>query len=127
MTTIHHDTHVSAHLGSYSDAIEVASPQRWLFTAGTPGMLPDGKMAQGIEAQVRQAWTNVIAALEKSGMGLEHIIKVTTTMAHAEDIPVYAKIRAEILGDLRPALMLQVVTQMIKPDILVEMEIVAAQ
>ena len=32
----------------------------------------------------------------------------------------------EILGDVRPAFMLQIVTQLIKPEVLVEVEIIAA-
>jgi hypothetical protein len=34
--------------------------------------------------------------------------------------------RGEILGDVRPAFMLQIVTQLIKPEVLVEVEIIAA-
>lgn len=127
MNHIHHKTHVSDYIGKYSDAVVVIAAERWLYTSGTPGLLPNGKMPEGIEAQIRQAWANVVQALEEGDMTLENIVKVTTTLTSAKDIPAYAKVRAEILGDLRPALMLQVVDQMIKPDILVEFEIVAAK
>jgi 2-iminobutanoate/2-iminopropanoate deaminase len=35
-------------------------------------------------------------------------------------------VRAEVLGDLRPALMLSVVSELIRPDMLVEVEVIAA-
>jgi 2-iminobutanoate/2-iminopropanoate deaminase len=54
------------------------------------------------------------------------LVKVTTSLTDAQDIPAYAKVRGEILGDVRPAFMLQVVTQLIKPKVLVEVEIIAA-
>ncbi len=39
-----HDTGVSEHRGFCSDAIEVAPNVRWLVTAGTPGLAPDGTL-----------------------------------------------------------------------------------
>jgi enamine deaminase RidA (YjgF/YER057c/UK114 family) len=39
----------------------------------------------------------------------------------------YTKVRAAVIRDARPALMMQVVNQMIRPEILVEIEIVAAR
>jgi 2-iminobutanoate/2-iminopropanoate deaminase len=54
------------------------------------------------------------------------LVKVITSFTNAQDIPAYVKMRSEILGDVRPAFMLQVVTQLIRPDVLVEIEIIAA-
>ena len=52
---------------------------------------------------------------------------VTTSLTNARDITGYAKVRGEVLGDMRPAFMLQVVTQLIRPEVLVEVEIIAAR
>jgi 2-iminobutanoate/2-iminopropanoate deaminase len=54
------------------------------------------------------------------------LVKVTTSLTNAQDIPGYVRVRSEFLGDMRPAFMLQVVTQLIKPDVLVEIEVIAA-
>ena len=45
---------------------------------------------------------------------------------HLSPIPAYVKVRGEMLGDVRPAFMLQIVTQLIKPEVLVEVEVIAA-
>jgi 2-iminobutanoate/2-iminopropanoate deaminase len=37
------------------------------------------------------------------------------------------KVRGEILGDVKPAFMIQIVAQLIKPGVLVEIEIIAAR
>jgi 2-iminobutanoate/2-iminopropanoate deaminase len=121
-----HDTGVAKNIGRYSDAIEAAAGLRWLYTAGTPGMSKSGELAEGIEAQSRLAWANVLEALERAGMTAKDLVKVTTSLIRAEDIPVYARVRSEVLGDIRPAFMLQIVTGMVRPDILVEIEVVAA-
>lgn len=54
------------------------------------------------------------------------LVKVTTSLTNARDIVADAKIRGEILGDVWPEFMHRVVTQLIKPEVLVEVEIIAA-
>ena len=126
MTHKIHDVGAAKHIGRYSDAIETAPGLRWLHTSGTPGVADDGTIPAGIEAQTRLAWKHVLAMLAKAGMTTADLVKVTTSLTDARDIPAYAKIRGEVLGDVKPAFMLQVVTQLIKPEVLVEVEIIAA-
>jgi 2-iminobutanoate/2-iminopropanoate deaminase len=121
-----HDVGAAKHIGKYSDAIEAQAGLRWLHTSGTPGVSADGKFPEGIEAQARLAWEYIVAMLEKAGMTTADLVKVTTSLTSAKDIPGYAKVRGEFLGDVRPAFMLSVVTQLIKPEVLVEIEIIAA-
>jgi 2-iminobutanoate/2-iminopropanoate deaminase len=54
------------------------------------------------------------------------IVKVNTSLLDAAHRAEYARVRAEVLGDLRPAFMLSVVSELIRPDILVEVEVIAA-
>jgi 2-iminobutanoate/2-iminopropanoate deaminase len=126
MTHQIHDVGAAKHIGRYSDAIETAPGLRWLHSSGTPGVAEDGRIPDGIEAQTRLAWGHILAMLEKAGMTTADLVKVTTSLTNPQDIAVYAKVRGEILGDVRPAFMLQIVTQLIKPEVLVEVEIIAA-
>lgn len=121
-----HDVGAAKHIGRYSDAIETAPGLRWLHTSGTPGVATDGTIPDGIEAQSRLAWGYIVAALEKADMTVTDLVKVTTSLTSAKDIPAYAKVRSEFLGNVRPAFMLQIVNQLIKPAVLVEIEIIAA-
>jgi 2-iminobutanoate/2-iminopropanoate deaminase len=121
-----HDVGAAKHIGQYSDAIETQSGLRWLHTSGTPGVSEDGSIPEGIEAQSRLAWGYILAALSKARMTSADLVKVTTSLTNAKDIPLYAKVRGEVLGEARPAFMLQVVTQLIKSDVLVEIEIIAS-
>jgi 2-iminobutanoate/2-iminopropanoate deaminase len=122
-----HNVGAAKHIGRYSDAIETESGLRWLFTSGTPGVADDGKIPPGIEAQSRLAWKYIVAALEEAKMTTGDLVKVTTSLTNAADIPAYVKVRGEFLGDVRPAFMLQIVTQLIKPEVLVEVEAIAAR
>jgi 2-iminobutanoate/2-iminopropanoate deaminase len=121
-----HDVGAAKQIGHYSDAIEAVSGLRWLHTSGTPGVAADGTFPQGIEAQTHLAWTYLLEILQKANMATADLVKVTTSLTNAQDIPAYVRIRGEFLGDLRPAFMLQIVSGLIKPDALVEIEIIAA-
>ena len=122
-----HDIGVAVRIGPYGDGVEAAPNQRWLFTAGTPGMDASGKLPADITLQAELAWGNILKLLEKAGMSVHDLVKITQYLIRAEDIPAYAKVRARVLGDARPASMLMVVAALPRPDFLIEIEAVAAR
>jgi 2-iminobutanoate/2-iminopropanoate deaminase len=127
MTHKPYDTGVAAKIGYYSDAIEAGAGLRWLYTSGTPGISPKtGELPEGIEAQTKLAWDNIIEALKKADMTIADMVKVTTSLVNSADKAPYVKVRKEILGDVKPAFMLSIVTELIRPGMLVEIEVVAA-
>jgi enamine deaminase RidA (YjgF/YER057c/UK114 family) len=121
------DVGVAAKIGSYSDAMLTQPNLRWLMTAGTPGMAPDGTTPEGITAQAEQAWKNIVAMLEKAGMTVNDLVKVTHYLVRSEDIKPYVDVRKRFLGDARPASMLLVVPALVRPEFLVEIEACAAR
>lgn len=118
---------VAQKIGTYSDGMEAAASARWVFTAGTPGLMPDGTYPRGITAQAEQAWKNVLAILAEAGMSVKDLVKVTHYLIHEEDINDYVAVRARYLGEARPVSMLLVVPGLVKPEILVEIEAIAAK
>ena len=127
MTHTAHDTGVAKRIGFFSDAIEAAPGLRWLHTSGTPGLSArTGELPKDIEGQTRVAWENIIEALKKADMTINDLVKVTTSLTRAGDKAAYVKIRKEFLGDVQPAFMLSIVTELITPEMLVEIEVIAA-
>ena len=122
-----HDIGVARQIAAYSDAIEVGPNVRWLLTSGTPGLATDGDLPKDISGQTELAWKHVISMLERAGMTVADIVKVTQYLTRAEDIPAYGKVRTRFLGDVRPAATLLVIPQLFRPEFLVEVEIVAAK
>jgi 2-iminobutanoate/2-iminopropanoate deaminase len=122
-----HDVAVASQIGTYSDAVEVPANVRWLSTAGTPGLTPDGSIASDVTGQAEAAWAHIVALLEKAGMTIADVVKVTQYLVRAADIPAYAKVRARVLGAARPASTLLVVPGLVRPDFLLEVEVLAAK
>ena len=83
-------------------------------------------MPATFELQAEQAWKNIFAALNKAGMGPQHLVKIVQYLLRTEDLAAYGAIRARFLGDCRPASMLFVVAALPKPEFLIEIEAMAA-
>jgi 2-iminobutanoate/2-iminopropanoate deaminase len=121
-----HNIGVAEHIGRYSDAIESTSHLRWLHTSGTPGLPKAGELPKDMTSQARLAWQHIPEMLERANMTLADLVKVTQYLTNSKDVPAYIKVRSEILGDVRPVFMLLVVTELIRPEVLVEVEVFAA-
>jgi enamine deaminase RidA (YjgF/YER057c/UK114 family) len=127
MSHIIHDIGVADQIGSYSDAIETSPNLRWLMTSGTPGFTDGSKVSTDIRGQSELAWENVLRVLSKADMTVHDIVKVTQYLTRADDIKAYAQVRNRFLGAARPASMLLVIPQLVWPNLLVEVEIIAAK
>jgi 2-iminobutanoate/2-iminopropanoate deaminase len=89
--------------------------------------LADKKLPRDIAGQAQLAWKHMLRILHEAGMGVDEIVKVNQYLTRAEDIPGYVKARSKALGDARPAFLLLVVPQLIWPEVLVEVEVIAAK
>ncbi len=122
------DAGVAARIGTYSDAVEIAPGKRLLFVSGTPGIdSVSGQLPESFVAQAELAWRNVHMILAQAGMGVEDIVKLTQYLVRREDLADYRDIRTRNLREHRPASMLSFVDQLVWPNMLIELEVVAAQ
>ncbi len=127
MNRIHNPKTVAPPGGRYSHAIEVPPSARWLHISGQIGTAPDGTVPAGIAAQVENVWRNLTAILADAGMGIADLVKVTVFLTRDQDIAAYREARDRIIGDTRPASTLVVISRLVRPDLLVEVEAVAAK
>jgi len=118
---------IAAPVGIYSHAIEVPAGARTLHIAGQVGIRPDGSMPSDFQEQAHQAWRNVIAILKVADMGVDDLVHLNHWLVEQSDFETYAKVRAEYLGDARPAATLMIVKDLVKPGLLVEVGGVAAK
>ena len=86
-------TKAPAAIGPYAQANIIGN---LVLTSGQIGMIPEtGELAEGLEAQTRQAFANLRAVLEEAGSGLDKIIKTTCFMADIKDFAAMNAIYAE--------------------------------
>lgn len=119
---------VSRHIGKYSDAVEVGSPKRILFVSGTPGIEKEsGNLPDSFADQAELAWKNVIAILGAANMDVKNIVQLTQHLIRREDLATYRDIRTRYLGECEPASMLTFLPELVWPNMLIELEVVAAE
>jgi len=89
----------------------------------------DGRLvgADDAQAQIRQVYANLAAALAAAGSGLEHVVKLTVYLTDLEaDLPVFRRIRDEHQDPERPpASSLVQVQRLVSPDFRVEIDALA--
>ena len=57
---------------------------------------------------------------------MKDVVKITHFLTDAANLPAYNEVRAKYLGEERPASTLLIVAGLARPDLLVEVEMVAA-
>ena len=114
-------------LANYSHGIEVPPNARWLHISGQVAVDKDGKTPERFEDQVQLVFDNLRAVLAQAGMSPKDLVKVNVYLLRPEDIPALRAARDAFQGDARPASTLVIVSRLVRPEWLVEIEAVAAQ
>lgn len=112
--------------GGYSLGLEVTQHRRLLFVSGQVPEASDGSVPEGFEAQCEQAWLNVMEVLAAAGLGVAHLVKVTTFLTDRTQVVTNRTIRRKMLGGHRPALTVMI-AETVDSKWLLEIEALAAE
>jgi enamine deaminase RidA (YjgF/YER057c/UK114 family) len=121
-----------APLGMYSHGV-VASGGELVVVAGQVGMGPTGQVAvDDIVTQTKQALDNVRAVVEAGGCSMRDVVRLQTFLTRPEDIAGFMKARSEVFPALfpdgvYPPNTLLVVSRLVRPELLVEIEAIAVR
>lgn len=114
--------------GVYSHTVAVPAGARWLVISGQVGVNAKGKVAAGIRKQAEQAFKNILACLRANGMSKDDLVKFTVFLTDARHIEEYRAARRAVIGDdTAPASTLLIVNGLATPDLLIEVEALAAK
>lgn len=122
----HNPPSVHVPAGGYSMGLELGQHRRLLFISGQVPATTDGSVPEGFEAQCEQAWQNVIAVLAAAGLGVTHLVKVTTFLTDLDQVVANRAIRRKMLRGHEPALTVMI-AKTVDSKWLLEIEAVAAE
>lgn len=111
-----------AAIGPYSQAIEVNG---MVYASGQIPVNPaTGEIPEGVEAQAKQAFTNLTNLLAEAGSSIEKVVKTTVFIKNMEDFGKINEIYAEYFTGTYPARSCVEVARLPK-DVLLEIEAIA--
>ncbi|MEW2381508.1 RidA family protein [Micromonospora sp. NPDC047707] len=110
--------------GNYTHGTVVTGARRMLFVSGQVPWAEEGNIPEDFESQCRLTWRNVLAVLAEAGMVVRNLAKVTIYLSDRKYREANGRIRAEILGEHKPALTI-IITDIYSEDWLLEIEAVA--
>ena len=88
-------------LGPYSQGIDTGS---LVFVAGQIGReAQSGDLADGVEAQTREACKNIAAILDAAGLSWADVVKTTCFLADIADFDAFNGVYKTFVGDAPPA------------------------
>jgi enamine deaminase RidA (YjgF/YER057c/UK114 family) len=126
--TLVNSPELSTPSGHFSQAIAVAGPGRLLFISGMTARLPDGSVtgAGDVEAQTRRVCENLRSILKTAGGTLDDIVRVDVYVRNVEHFDQIHGVRREYFSDPPPASTMLEVSKMVHPDMLIEINAIAA-
>ena len=112
----------------YSHVSVIPPGTRLVWLAGQVPLTRQGELAPGEwEGQARQVFQNIGAALESAGASWDDVFKLTIYVVDMAGLPTIRAVRDEFVDTERPptSTLVQVVA-LARPDLLLEIEAVAA-
>lgn len=114
--------------GAYSHTVKVPKDAEWLVIAGQVGVDAKGKLQPTFQKQAEQTFRNVVACLRANGMNKSHLVRLQVFLTDPRHIEAYRAARKKVIGDdVLPASTLLIVDGLASPDMLIEVEAMAAK
>jgi enamine deaminase RidA (YjgF/YER057c/UK114 family) len=112
----------------YTHVVEVAGPSKIVYIAGQVAFdVQRQVVGRGdMKAQTEQVYRNLEAALAAAGASFKDVVKMTTYLTDMAQAQVTREARARYFGDTLPASTLVQVVALAHPDLMIEIEVVAA-
>lgn len=98
-----------------------------LFTNGQTGTAPDGSTSNSTEEQAPVAFKRLRTILQPADMTFGNIVRLNTYLVNENDIKVSLDGRDRILGDHKPASTFSIIKALVRPELKIEIEPVAAK
>ncbi|HEY2880502.1 RidA family protein [Nocardioides sp.] len=103
----------------FSRAVRVGST---VVVSGTAPVWPDGHVDPDPAVQARRCWEIVVAALEELGATVADVVRTRQYVVSSDLADAVGTVHGDVFGEVRPASTMVVVTGLLDPRWLVEVE-----
>jgi reactive intermediate/imine deaminase len=112
----------------YTHVVEATGPVKTIYIAGQVALDPEGNVvgARDMKAQAEQVFKNLEAALTAAGAKFSDVVKMNTYITDMDHAPAVREVRARYFGDTTPASTLVQVVRLARPELMIEVEVIAA-
>jgi len=111
----------------YTHVVEVTGPGRTIYIAGQVAFDKDGKVVgSDMKTQAEQVFRNLEAALAAAGAKFSDVVKMNTYVTDVSQVAAVREVRSRYFGTTTPASTLVQVAALVRPELLIEIEVVAA-
>ncbi len=125
--TFRNPTDVYPPSGKYSHSVQIPPGARILYIAGQIGYDEHGNLPSDIEGQAENVYANIVKVLKDANMDVEDLVKSNIYMVNPSDIRRFSAAGRKYLGDHAWAGTLVFVKALASPELLLEIEAVAAK
>ncbi len=113
-------------LARYSHGITIPPTYRLVFVAGQLGIDRDEKIPADSEAQANLCFANIAAILAEDEMTMANIVRLSVYVTGREHMEGYRRSRDQQFPGIPPTTTLIVVAGLVRPEFLIEIEVIAA-
>ncbi|WP_316185322.1 RidA family protein [Bradyrhizobium sp. SZCCHNRI1003] len=113
-------------LANYSHGIAVPAGNRLVITAGQLGIAVDESIPEDSEAQADICFANIAAILAEDGMTMSDVVRLSVYVTGREHMQGYRRSRDRQFPGTPPTTTLIVVTGLVRPEFVIEIEAIAA-
>lgn len=120
------DRHQAASGSPYEDSIgfsRAVRVGRSVAVSGTAPVWPDGHVDPDPATQARRCWEIALGALAELGGTRQQVLRTRHFLTRAQDAEAVGAVHAEVFGSVRPASTMVVVSTLLDPRWVVEVEL----
>jgi reactive intermediate/imine deaminase len=111
----------------YTHVVEATGPGRTIYISGQIALDKSGNLVGGadMKAQAEQVFKNLEAALASAGATFDDVVKMNTYTTDMSQVQAIRDVRSRYFARTTPASTLVQVVKLARPDLLLEIEVVA--
>jgi len=111
----------------YTHIVEVTGPNRTIYISGQIAYDKNGNVvgAGDMKAQAEQVFKNLQVALAAAGAKFSDVVKMNSYITDMSKVQAVRDVRAKYFGDATPASTFVQVAGLVRPELLLEIEVIA--